>query len=152
MIEYILKAGEAGVHVNLIIRGICCIIPGAKEVSENIKAISIVDRYLEHARIFHFHNNGKDDIYFSSADWMVRNLHYRVETLVPILDEGIKATVKVLLRIQLNDNVKARSIHSIHNNEYIKVGSNTDLAVRSQVETYFYIKRITELMNKPNKT
>ena len=91
-----------------------------------------------------------EDIYFSSADWMVRNLHYRVETLVPVLDEEIKTNIKVLLRIQLNDNVKARSLHVDRKNEYIRIGSNSDLAVRSQIETYFYIKRVTELMNKNN--
>src|SRR5690606_4410527 len=125
-----------------IIRSICSLIPSMKNVSENIQAISIVDRFLEHARIFIFHNNGDEEVFFSSADWMERNLHYRVETLVPIYDPAIKTMVIDLMNIQLNDNIKARSISHTQNNEYI--GSSSDLAVRSQVESYYYIKRMTE--------
>lgn len=151
MIDLLYKASNAGVQINLIIRGICSLVPGLKGKSENIKALSIVDRYLEHSRIFYFFNNDKEEVYFSSADWMVRNLHFRVETLVPILDDDIKNTVKTLLRIQLNDNVKARSLSAKNSNEYIGIGSQTDLAVRSQIETYYYIKRITEQMNRKLK-
>lgn len=146
MIEEIYKASQQGVQIKLIIRGVCCIIPGIKGISENIEAISIVDKYLEHARIFIFHNAGDEEIYFSSADWMERNLHYRVETLVPVFDIKIKKTLRTIINMQLNDNVKSRIISFNQNNEYKQTTS--DLAVRSQIETYYYIKRHTELANR----
>jgi len=142
MVGLLYKASQKGVKVKMIIRGICSVVPGIKGVSDNIEAISIVDRFLEHARIFMFHNNGDEKIYLSSADWMVRNLHRRIETMFPILDPDIKDTIKELIDIQLNDNVKARYIHYSKNNEYRK--DTTDLAVRSQVETYYYMKRFTD--------
>ena len=110
MIEKLYEASEAGVKIKMIIRGICCLIPGIKGLSENIEAISIVDRYLEHSRIFVFHNDGQEEVYLSSADWMVRNLHFRVETLFPILDEEIVKSLMTCLQIQINDNVKALSL------------------------------------------
>ena len=142
MIGLLYEASQKGVKVQMIIRGICSLVPGVKGVSENIEAISIVDRYLEHARIFMFYNNGEEKIYLSSADWMVRNLHRRIETMFPILDPEIQSTIKDLINIQLYDNVKARHIHYSKNNEYRT--ETTDLAVRSQVETYFYMKRFTD--------
>ena len=145
MINLLYDASQVGVEVKLIIRGVCCIIPGIKNVSENIQAISIVDRFLEHARIYCFHNDGKEDIFFSSADWMERNLHHRIETLVPLYDEKIKNTVKTIINIQFNDNIKARIISQQNTNDYVRTGA--DLAVRSQIETYFYIKRKIEQRN-----
>lgn len=145
MINLLYDASQVGVEVKLIIRGVCCIIPGIKNVSENIQAISIVDRFLEHARIYCFHNDGKEDIFFSSADWMERNLHHRIETLVPLYDEKIKNTVKTIINIQFNDNIKARIINQQNTNDYVRTGA--DLAVRSQIETYFYIKRKIEQRN-----
>lgn len=145
MIDLLYKASKAGVEVQLIIRGMCCIVPGVKGVSENIKAISIIDKYLEHARIFLFNNEGKEKIYFSSADWMQRNLHHRVETLVPIYQADLKEMVKTFLTIQLSDNVKARQIDHKLNNQYVR--SSIDLAVRAQIETYYYIKRKQEHKN-----
>ncbi len=142
MIDLLYEASNAGVKVNLIVRSVCSIITGVKGLSENINAISIVDRFLEHARIFHFHNNGKEEIFISSADWMERNLHFRVETLIPIYDPLIIEFFTTLLKIQLSDNVKARSLNQDKINAYVK--SNTDLAVRAQVETYYYVKRMTE--------
>lgn len=142
MVALLYEASQKGVKVQMIIRGICSVVPGVENISENIEAISIVDRYLEHARIFLFNNNGKEKIYLSSADWMERNLHRRIETMVPVLDKDIQNTIKDLLNIQLYDNVKARHIHITKNNEYRK--DTTDLAVRSQVETYFYMKRFTD--------
>lgn len=142
MISLLYEASQKGVQVQMIIRGICSLVPGVKGVSDKIEAISIVDRYLEHARIFWFHNKGDEKVYISSADWMVRNLHRRIETMVPILDEDIKNTVKELMNIQLYDNVKARYIHKTRNNEYRT--ETTDLAVRSQVETYYYMKRYND--------
>ncbi len=142
MISLLYEASQKGVKVQMIIRGICSLVPGVVGISENIEAISIVDRYLEHARIFMFHNNGKEKIYLSSADWMVRNLHRRIETMFPILDPDIQTIIKDLINIQLFDNVKARYIHFDKNNEYRT--DTTDLAVRSQVETYYYMKRFTD--------
>ncbi len=142
MIELLYKAGQAGVEINLIIRGICCLVPGKEGFSENIHAISIVDRFLEHSRIFYFHHGGKELIYLSSADWMVRNLSYRVETAFPIYHEEIREQIKDFLQIQLADNVKARVLDEDLSNTYYRTDS--DLAIRSQLETYYYIKRGSE--------
>jgi polyphosphate kinase len=145
MIDLLYEAGRAGVKIQLIIRGACSLIPGIKGVSDNIQARSIVDRFLEHARIFAFENGGNQEIFFSSADWMVRNLHHRIETLVPILQPEIVKMVNTLLKIQINDNLKARLIDVKKNNQYVK--TDADLAVRSQVETYYYLKRQLEYQN-----
>ena len=142
MIKLLYKASQAGVKVKLIIRGICSLVPGVKGISDNIEALSIVDRYLEHARVFIFHNSGDTKVLLSSADWMVRNLHHRVETVFPILDEDIKKIILDVIEIQLHDNVKARHIHFKNNNTYRK--DTTDIAIRSQTETYFYVKRLNE--------
>ena len=142
MIEKLYEASRAGVKIQLIIRGICCLVPGKKGWSENIKAISIVDRYLEHARVFVFHHGGEDQLYLSSADWMVRNLSYRIETAFPIYDPTIKAEIMETLQVQLSDNVKARVLNQSLSNTYHHSGS--DLAIRSQVEIYYTIKRRLE--------
>lgn len=142
MIIKLYEASQAGVKIKLIIRGICCLVPGLKGKSENIEAFSIVDRYLEHARVFIFHNSGDEKIYLSSADWMERNLSYRVETAFPIYDEKLKKEIRDYINIQLNDNVKARVLDAKLRNPYRR--SQSDLAIRSQVETYYYIKRNTD--------
>ena len=141
MIDLLYKASRAGVKVKLIVRGICSLVPGIEGISENVEAISILDRFLEHARVFIFHNDGKEEIYLSSADWMVRNLHYRIECMFPILDPRLKHFVKVIMRIQLNDNVKARYIDFKRNNEYKR---DVGIPVRSQYDTYYFIKRQEE--------
>jgi len=140
MIDLLYKASKAGVKINMIIRGICSLIPGIKGISENIKGISIIDRYLEHARVFIFGNNGDEKIYLSSADWMVRNLHHRVETMFPIFDEELKQFVRNIIMIQLNDNVKARVIDGSHENFYKR---NDNQSIRSQYDIYYYIKSRT---------
>lgn len=142
MIDLLYDASKAGVKCDLIIRSVCSIITGKPGLSENIRAVSIVDRFLEHSRIFYFYNNGNEELFISSADWMERNLHFRVETLIPIYDPYIKEIFKTLLQIQLHDNVKARSLDYGKINSYNIV--NYDLAVRSQIETYYYVKRMTE--------
>lgn len=142
MISALYKASNKGVDIKLIVRGICSLVPGIEKVSENIEAISIVDRYLEHSRIFYFFHGGEERTYLSSADWMVRNLHHRIETIFPVFDLDIKETIIDLLHIQLNDNVKARLIDLKKNNSYVR--DTTDLAIRSQVETYYYLKRKLE--------
>ncbi len=140
MINLLYKASQVGVRINMIVRGICCLIPGVKGISENIKGISIVDRYLEHARVFIFGNNSDEKIYLSSADWMVRNLHHRVETMFPIFDKELKQFVRNIIMIQLNDNVKSRVIDGSHKNLYKR---NDNQSIRSQYDIYYYIKSRT---------
>ncbi|MFK7980193.1 MAG: polyphosphate kinase 1, partial [Saprospiraceae bacterium] len=142
MVEKLYEASNAGVKIDLIIRGICSLVPGKKGWSENINCISIVDRFLEHARIFVFHNDGAENVYLSSADWMGRNLRRRIETAFPIYDEKVKAEVLEMLRIQLSDNVKARIIDEADENEYKQ--NDMDLSIRSQVELYYHYKRQEE--------
>jgi polyphosphate kinase len=107
VIEALYRASQAGVPISLIIRGICCLRPQVPGVSDNIEVRAIIDRYLEHGRIFHFANAGKDEVYISSADWMPRNFHRRVEIMVPIEDPLIRARLIDILAIQWSDNVKA---------------------------------------------
>ncbi|MBX3221936.1 MAG: polyphosphate kinase 1 [Labilithrix sp.] len=106
-IEALYRASQAGVPISLIVRGICCLRPGVPGVSDNIEVRAIIDRYLEHGRIFHFANAGKDEVYLSSADWMPRNFHRRVEAMIPIDDPAIRARLIEILTIQWSDNVKS---------------------------------------------
>ncbi|MBK9253896.1 MAG: polyphosphate kinase 1 [Saprospiraceae bacterium] len=142
MIDLLYEAGQAGVHVKLIVRSSCSLVAGQKGLSENIEGISIVDRFLEHARVFIFHNEGQDEVYLSSADWMVRNLHFRVETLFPVNDPEIAKTIITCMQIQMHDNVKARILNDKQDNKYRK--NVNDIAVRSQIETYYFIRRREE--------
>ena len=139
MIELLYQASQAGVMVNLIVRGICVLVPGRKGFSENIHGVSIVDRYLEHARVFHFHHGGEELVYLSSADFMTRNLSHRVETTFPVYDEEVKDKILEILDLQLADNVKARLLSDQQANPYYRGGS--DLSIRSQEATYHLIKR-----------
>lgn len=123
----------------MIVRGICCLIPGDPRFSRNIEAISIVDRYLEHARVFIFLNGGDHKIYLSSADWMTRNLHYRIETAFPIYDEGIKRTILDLIEIQWQDNQRSRIMDTQQTNFFRQ--TNEAIPIRAQYETYAYLKR-----------
>jgi polyphosphate kinase len=151
MIEKLYEAGQAGVEVRMVVRGICCLVPGMESISDNINVISILDRYLEHARVFIFHHAGKDRMYLSSADWMERNLSFRIETSWPVYDEKIKKLIQDIMRIQWRDNVKARYIHFSQNNIYRK--TSQDLAIRSQEETYFFLKRISDQLSvKPDES
>ncbi|MBL7828954.1 MAG: polyphosphate kinase 1 [Saprospiraceae bacterium] len=143
--EVILKlyeASKAGVKIKLIIRGICCLVPGLTGLSENIEIVSIVDRFLEHARVLIFHNRGKELMYLSSADWMERNLSFRIETTFPVLDPDLQKDIRSVIDLQLNDNVKARMIDRDDKNEYRRTLS--DIPVRAQLETYFWFKRKLE--------
>ena len=143
MIDLLYYASQQGVKIRMIIRGICSLVPGIPGVSDNIEGISIVDRYLEHARVFIFHNRGDEKIYLSSADWMERNLSHRVETAFPIFDKDIKVEIHRLMLIQWEDNMKARSLKYKHVNEYIK--NDGDFPNRSQEESYYFIKRKEDL-------
>jgi len=135
LIEKLYEAASAGVHVKMIVRGIYCAV-NQKEFKEKIKAISIVDEYLEHARVMYFYNKGAEDMYISSADWMTRNLDYRIEAAARITDKNLKKELKDILDIQLKDNVKARILDKKLSNEYIQ---NHKEECRSQVETYRYL-------------
>ncbi len=137
MTRKLYQASAAGVKINLIVRGICVLKPGVKGLSENIRVISIVDRFLEHARIFAFCNNQDVRMYISSADWMVRNLDNRIEVACPIYQTNLKKELMDILQIQLNDNCKARIIDANNTNQYQKTKGK---ARRSQVETYEYYK------------
>ena len=104
MISALYRASQAGVQIELIVRGICCLRPGLSGISDNIRVISIVGRYLEHSRIFYFHNHGKEEVFIGSADWMPRNLNRRVETVTPIESENLITKLKEILQITLSDN------------------------------------------------
>ncbi len=143
MINKLYEASKAGVRIDLIVRGICCIVPGIVGISENIRVISIVDRFLEHARVFWFLNDGNDELFLSSADFMRRNLSYRIETTFPVYDVNIKEEIKALLLLQLGDNVKARIIDIANRNHYNS--NDGDIPIRSQIETYHRILRRTSI-------
>ncbi|MFI5132804.1 MAG: polyphosphate kinase 1 [Chitinophagales bacterium] len=130
------EAAKSGVEIKLIIRGICCMLTKSPKFEKPVFAISIVDEYLEHARVWVFHNKGHEKVYISSADWMVRNLDHRVEISCPVLDEGIKKELIDILNIQLHDNVKARWLDNELSNDYVNTSKKK---VRSQVETYNYL-------------
>ncbi len=137
------QANNAGVKIKLIIRGICSLIPGIEGMSENITAISIVDKYLEHSRILIFCNGGNELYFITSADLMARNLDRRIEITCPIYDKEIQQELKDLINIQLKDNVKARIINEEQDNTYLK--SNSRKKRRSQVELYkYYSKKLKE--------
>jgi polyphosphate kinase len=104
IIQHLYEASQAGVDIDLIVRGICCLRPGIEGVSDRIKVISIVGRFLEHSRIFYFANNGDEELYFGSADWMPRNFDRRVEVITPILDRSLHSRVCALLETSLSDN------------------------------------------------
>ncbi|MFD0748817.1 polyphosphate kinase 1 [Mucilaginibacter calamicampi] len=107
LISKLYDASNAGVKISLIVRSICCLIPGVKGMSENITVKRIVDRYLEHGRVFIFHNNGQPEVYMGSADWMNRNIYRRIEVCFPVYDEQIKAEITAIINLQLQDNVQA---------------------------------------------
>ncbi|MDG3583535.1 polyphosphate kinase 1 [Galbibacter pacificus] len=139
MVDKLYEASRSGVKVQLIIRGTCCLIPGVPGMSENIEAISVVDRFLEHTRLFIFANNGDPKFYISSADWMTRNLDFRVEVGCPIYDKDLKSELMDTFDICWRDNVKARIFSERHDNAYRKV---KNIKERSQFETYeYYLKK-----------
>jgi polyphosphate kinase len=139
IIKKLYEASSAGVQVRMIVRGICCLIPEIPELSDNISGISIVDKFLEHDRVYIFHNNGDEKIYLSSADWMKRNLSRRIEVAFPVFDPALKKMVKDIINIKLSDNIKARVIDEKQSNKYVK--PDTENPVRSQDEIYTYLKK-----------
>ena len=139
LIDRLYEAAKEGVEIKLIVRGIFCMLSQNGKFKEPVTAISIVDEYLEHARVWVFHNNGKEKVYISSADWMVRNLDHRVEATCPITDETIKKELKNILNIQLSDNVKARWLNNELSNDYVSFKGKKK--IRSQVETYRFLAK-----------
>ena len=133
-IRKLYEASQAGVQIDLIVRGICCLRPGLPGISENIKVISIVDRFLEHSRIYYFQNGGEPEIYSGSADWMPRNFKRRVEILYPIKNDDLKTRIlNVILMTYLNDNVKARLMQG--DGSYIRIKpKDGEKPLRSQFE------------------
>jgi len=146
MIAALYEASNAGVKVDLIVRGVCCLIPGKKGLSENISVRSIVGRYLEHSRIFYFYNNGKEEFYLSSADLMQRNLDRRVEVVFPIKDNNLKDRLKTILEIYLKDNIKARILDSEGKYHFIKINSK-----EKPVNSQEWLMEHSVRSNKKNK-
>ena len=139
MISKLYEASQAGVKITLIVRGICSLVTEIEGYSDNIKAYSIVDKYLEHARVFIFANNGNEKVYITSADWMSRNLDSRSEVAVPILDPETKKQIKDIINIQLSGNTKVRILDRLQQNIYVKAKPGQK-KVRVQDETYNYLK------------
>ncbi len=140
VIKKLYDASNAGVQIKLIVRGICCLVPGIKNSSENIQVISIIDRYLEHARIYVFGNDGQEKVYLASADWMTRNLTNRVECAFPIYDKEAKQTVIDVLNLQWNDKAKARKIDGVNDTLYMNNNQPGASLDGSQQASYNYLK------------
>ena len=144
LIAKLYQANNAGVKVKLIIRGMCCLITGVKGYSENIEALSIIDKYLEHSRVHIYCNGGDELIYLTSADFMTRNIDTRVEVGFPIYDKTLRNEIRDIIDLQLEDNTKSREINSHNTNKYHK--TNSDKKSRAQIDIYEYLKN----KNKPN--
>lgn len=145
MIDKLYDASRAGVKIQMIIRGICCLIPGVKGMSENIEAISIVDNFLEHTRLFIFGNHEKPEVFISSADFMTRNIDARVEVTCPIYDESIKSELIESFDVGWKGNVKARYHSDKLDNKY-RVRKENDRVFRAQIETYNYYRNQLEVI------
>lgn len=140
LIKKLYQAGKAGVKIRLIVRGICSLIPGVDGLSENIEVHSIVNRFLEHSRVFIFANGGKEKIYISSADFMERNLDYRVEVCCPVYDPEIRDQIRDFMELQWSDNTKARLIDSELRNAYVSDTENTK-KIRAQEDFYEVLEK-----------
>lgn len=140
LINKLYDAAKAGVKIEMVIRGICCVSTDLKSLKHNIEAISIIDEYLEHARVFVFHNTGKNEVFISSADWMVRNLDHRIEAACPIYDKQIQQELIDILNIQLAENVKGRILDSEQSNTYVQ-REEGEKEVRSQIAIYNYLRQ-----------
>ena len=141
MIRSLYDASRAGVKIKMIVRGICCLIPGYKNMSKNIEVISIVDRYLEHTRFMIFNSNDNNKVFISSADWMTRNLDNRVEVTCPILQEDLKKEILDIFNIYWSDNIKSRLVNS---NSKSRITNQKSF--RSQEKMYnYYLNKIEAL-------
>lgn len=137
LISRLYAASQAGVKIRMIIRGMCSLVPGLPGISDNIEVISIVDRYLEHPRVMVFHNHGQPRVYISSADWMTRNIDYRIEVGTPIYDESLKQRILDILELQFSDTTKARYIDAEQSNRYVPRGNRRK--IRSQIAIHDYL-------------
>lgn len=142
LVDRLYTASSVGVKVNLLVRGMCSLIPNLEGISDNIRVTSIVDRYLEHDRVYIFDNGGDKKVFLSSADWMTRNIDYRIEVAVAILDPVLKQRVLDIIAILLSDTVKARIIDKELSNRYVPRGNRRK--VRSQQAIYDYIKSLEQ--------
>jgi polyphosphate kinase len=143
LITKLYQASNAGVKIQLIIRGMCCLITGVKGYSENIEALSIIDKYLEHSRVHIYCNGGDELIYLTSADFMTRNIDTRVEVGFPVYDETLRKEIRDIIDLQLEDNTKSREINSHNTNKYHKTHSDTPH--RAQIDIYDYLKNKNKL-------
>ena len=141
MIKLLYEASQKGVQIRLLVRGICSLVPGIKGQSENIYVTSILDRFLEHGRVYIFGNGGQEKMYIGSADWMTRNLSHRIEVVTPVLDPDHFKMIRDVIDIELADNVKARVIDAKQKNEYVK---NDEKEIRSQYAIYDYFKNLKQ--------
>ncbi|KMT64131.1 polyphosphate kinase 1 [Catenovulum maritimum] len=140
IITKLYEASHAGVKIKMIIRGMCSLIPGKKGLSENIKIISIIDRFLEHPRVMIFHNNGDEKVFISSADWMTRNIEHRIEVSCPIYDKSLKKQIKTIFDLHFKDTTKARCLDEKMSNQYVARGNKRK--IRSQIAIYDYLKNL----------
>ena len=140
IIDKLYEASAAGVPVRLVIRGICCLRPGVEGLSDSIEATSVVDRFLEHSRMFVFHADGAEKLYLSSADWMTRNLNRRIEVAFPIYDPDVRRELLDVLDLQCSDNAKARIIDEHQRNGFAR--ETEGATVRSQFDTYRYMREL----------
>ncbi|HHF3173168.1 TPA: polyphosphate kinase 1 [Vibrio alginolyticus] len=141
-------ASTSGVKINMIIRGMCSLVPGIEGISDNIRIISIVDRFLEHPRVVITHNDGDPQVYISSADWMTRNIDHRIEVAVPVRDPRLKQRIIDITNIHFTDTVKARLIDKEMSNAYVPRGNRKK--VRSQIAIYDYLKNVEKQTRKQN--
>lgn len=149
IISMLYEASQAGVKIRLIVRGICCLVPGVPGISENIHVISIVDRYLEHARAYLFHHGGRKLTYLASADWMTRNLNRRLETAFNIEEKHLKKVIRQILELQWSDNVKARIIDQNQANQFVQAKGEV---IQSQLAIFDYLKTVNTMVDvKPGK-
>ncbi len=150
LIDALYEASQAGVEIRLNIRGICCLRPGVKRLSENIEVVSIIDRYLEHARVLHFHHGGDHRVFISSADWMPRNLDKRIELLVPVVDPASRDKLISILDTYFSDNVKSRKLLSDGTHRRLVPGKRAPY--RSQQKLYEEARRANEIAQQQLRT
>jgi len=135
VIQALYEASQAGVKIKLLVRGVCCLMPGVPGLSENIEIRSIIGRFLEHSRIFYFQNNDNGEYYFGSADWMTRNLNKRVETVIPIYQENIKVKLQEILDTYWADNTKSWKL--LRDGSYEHLEPTTDTTPFAAQDFYF---------------
>jgi polyphosphate kinase len=146
LIKKLYAASQAGVNIRMIIRGMCSLVPGIKGLSENIKVISIVDRFLEHPRVMVFHNGGDKLVYISSADWMTRNFDQRVEVSCPIYNKDLQKYLLDILELHFKDTTKARIVNDLQDNQYVPRGNRKKLS--SQIAIYDYVLKTEQAAQK----